>query len=164
MEFPKQALKTLEGDAREAAWRLAGSQFVKLTREPLVAFLAGQLGPDDPSMRAKVASFLKSDMGEAFMSAFLSLGLSLMPAQAGDVPQQLAKELRVRAMTGASDVVVDLLMGPLRQVISMYIQGAPAQEPAGLPAETAPAVRMESPERATIAEATPAHSNSQSSR
>jgi hypothetical protein len=160
MEFPKQALKTLETDAREAAWRLAGSQFVKLTREPLVAFLAGQLGPDDPAMRRKVADFLKTEMGEAFVSAFLSLGLSLMPAQAGEIPQHLAKELRVRAMTSASDAVVDLIMGPLRQVISMYIQGAPEERaPAGLPAETASTLHVESPEKATIAEATPAQSH-----
>jgi hypothetical protein len=134
MEFPKEALKTLEIDAKDAAYRLAGRQFVKLTREPLVAFLAGHLGPDDPSMRAKIAAFLDTELGEALVATMLSLGLSMIPKTAGDVPQHLAKELRIKAMTDVGDVVADLLMEPLRNVISNFLRGE--QAPA-LPAESA---------------------------
>jgi hypothetical protein len=58
----------------------------------------------------------------------LSASLSAMPQAAGDVPQKLARELRVRAMADAGDVLADVLMGPLRQVMALYLQdpqGAP---------------------------------------
>jgi hypothetical protein len=123
MEFPKEALKTLEIDAKDAAFRLAGRQFVKLTREPLVALLAGHLGQDDPSMRAKVGAFLDTELGEALVATLLSLGLSMIPETAGEIPQRLARELRVKAMTDVGDVVADLLMSPLRQVITDFLRG-----------------------------------------
>ena len=134
-------LKSLEVDATDAAWRLAGSQFVKLAREPIVALLSRHLGPDDPSLRARIAAFLDTELGASLLSGVLSLGLSAMPLPAGDVAHKLSRELRIRAMAGTSDVVADVLMGPLRQVAVTYLQGAgktePAEatprEPAGLP-------------------------------
>jgi hypothetical protein len=134
-------LKSLEVDATDAAWRLAGSQFVKLAREPIVALLSRHLGPDDPSLRGRIAAFLDTEIGASLRSGVLSLGLSAMPLPPGDVSHKLARELRIRAMAGTSDVVADVLMGPLRQVAVTYLQGggrAPeaetvAREPAGLP-------------------------------
>ncbi|MDO9015362.1 MAG: hypothetical protein Q7V43_00540 [Myxococcales bacterium] len=134
-------LKSLEVDATDAAWRLAGSQFVKLAREPIVALLSRHLGPDDPSLRGRIAAFLDTEIGASLLSGVLSLGLSAMPLPAGDVSHKLARELRIRAMAGTSDVVADVLMGPLRQVAVTYLQGAGkapeaeavAREPAGLP-------------------------------
>ena len=134
-------LKSLEVDATDAAWRLAGSQFVKLAREPIVALLSRHLGPDDPSLRGRIAAFLDTEIGASLLSGVLSLGLSAMPLPPGDVSHKLARELRIRAMAGTSDVVADVLMGPLRQVAVTYLQGggrAPeaetaAREPAGLP-------------------------------
>ena len=129
---------TLEVDASDAAWRLAGSQFVKLARDPLVALLSRHLAPGDESVRAKVAAFLETELGVSMLAAFLSMGLQAVPNTTNtDVPQKLARELRVRAMAGAGDVVADVLMGPLRQVMVMYLQGVPTEpesEPAALPA------------------------------
>lgn len=129
-------LKSLEVDATEAAWRLAGSQFVKLAKEPIVALLQRHLGPGDESMRARIAAFLDTELGTALLSGVLSAGLSAMPLPANNVSQQLAKELRVRSMASTGDVIADVLMGPLRQVAVMYLQGQPAapSDPAGLPA------------------------------
>lgn len=134
-------LKSLEVDATDAAWRLAGSQFVKLAREPLVALLSRHLGPDDPALRARIGAFLDTELGASLLSGVLSLGLSAMPLPAGDVSHKLARELRVRAMAGTSDVVADVLTGPLRQVAVTYLQAAPRgedaaaapREPAALP-------------------------------
>lgn len=126
-------LKTLENDAGDAAWRLAGSQFVKLAKEPLVAMLSRQLSPDDESFRARLASFLDTEMGSAILSSLLSVGLSALPLPNADMTQRLSRELRVRAMAGAGDVLADVLMGPLRQVAAMYLQGVPAGSPAGSP-------------------------------
>jgi hypothetical protein len=121
----KELLKMLEGDARDAGWRLAGKQFLKMTREPLVAFLNRHIGGDD-SMRAKIAAFFETDLGEAVLASMLSMGLTMLPESAGDIPKRLARELRVTAMTDVGDVVADLLMGPLRQVAVMYLQNVPA--------------------------------------
>jgi hypothetical protein len=129
-------LKTLEVDATEAAWRLAGSQFVKLAKEPIVALLSRHLGPGDESLRARIATFLDTELGTALLSGVLSAGLSAMPLPANNVSQQLARELRVRSMAATGDVIADVLMGPLRQVAVMYLQGQPGvapTEPAGLP-------------------------------
>jgi len=131
-------LKSLEVDATDAAWRLAGSQFVKLAREPLVALLSRHLGPDDPALRARIAAFLETELGASLLSGVLSLGLAAMPLPAGDVSHKLSRELRIRAMAGTSDVIADVLMGPLRQVAVTYLQGAAkGSEPEAAPREPA---------------------------
>ena len=131
-------LKSLEVDATDAAWRLAGSQFVKLARDPIVALLSRHLGPDDPSLRARIAAFLDTELGASLLSGVLSLGLAAMPLPPGDVAHKLSRELRVRAMAGTSDVVADVLMGPLRQVAVSYLQGAGrVDEPEATPREPA---------------------------
>lgn len=123
-------LKTLENDAGDAAWRLAGSQFVKLAKEPLVALLSRQLSPGDESFRARLAAFLDTEVGASILASLLSVGLSALPLPNQDVTQRLSRELRVRAMAGAGDVLADVLMGPLRQVAVMYLQGVPGASPA----------------------------------
>jgi hypothetical protein len=140
MTTPKPPImKTLQNDAVDAAWRTAASQFVKLTREPLVAVLSRHLGPDDESMRKKIADFLATDVGTALLTSVLSVGLSAMPATGNEAPQRLARELRVKAMTDMGDVVADVLMGPLRQVMALYLQGVPANLPVESPPELPPA-------------------------
>lgn len=137
------AVGELAPDAMDAAWRVAGVQFVKLAREPLVAALSRQLGPGDEALRGRIAAFLQTELGTAMLAALLSAGLSAMPnlpiLPGQDVTAKLARELRVKAMADAGDVVADLLMEPLRQTIAMYIQHAgtahalhdsPSREPA----------------------------------
>lgn len=129
-------LQTLQTDATDAAWRTAGAQFVKLARDPLAAVLCRHLGPDDPAFRARVAAFLQTELGASILSAVLSAGLSALPQASGPVPERLARELRVRAMSGVGDTLADVLMGPLREVASLYLRGEPetAPPPAELPA------------------------------
>ncbi len=117
-----EIVKTLKTDASEAAWRTAGSQFTKLAREPLVGLLSRHLGPDDDAMRGRIAAFLETELGTAMLSALLSAGLAAVPGNPGGVPERLSRELRVRAMADAGDVVADVLMGPLRQVMALYLQ------------------------------------------
>ncbi len=125
-------LEKIQIDATDAAWRTAGSQFVKLTREPLVGLLTRHLAPGDDAFRARAALFLETELGGAIVASILSAALSALPVTAGEVPQKLARELRVRAMSETGDVLADLLMGPLRQVIALYLQ-----DPAAMP-EVAP--------------------------
>ena len=128
-------VKTLQTDANEATWRIAGSQLLKLTREPLVALLSRHLGPEDESMRKRVATFLATDLGSSLLSAGLSMGLAAMPASAGDAPQRLAREMRIRSMAGVGDIVAEVISGPLRQVMAYYIKDMENAPSAMLPPE-----------------------------
>ena len=132
---------TAKIDANDAAWRVAGSQLVKLVREPVCAALCRHLGPNDDSLRVKIAAFLETDIGTAMLSAILSLALSQMTIAGSDIPEKLSRELRISAMADGADVVADLLMGPLKQVITSYLQGTPlpvqiAEDPKELPEPT----------------------------
>lgn len=131
----KAHLAKLAPDATDAAWRMAGSQFLKLAKEPLVALLSRHLGPDE-ALRAKIAAFLDTELGTALLSSVLSAGLSALPLPPNDVSQRLARELRIGGMARAGDALADVLMGPLRQVAAMYLQGLPAEgaTPPALPA------------------------------
>lgn len=161
MDNPKlnhPMLKTLEVDATEAGWRMAGSQFVKLAKEPIVALLSRHLGPDDESLRARIAAFLDTELGTALLSGVLSAGLSAMPLPANDISQRLSRELRVRAMATAGDAIADVLMGPLRQVAVMYLQGTPGaqpSDPAALPSTVGDGLKV--PQSVEAVEAVPAH-------
>lgn len=140
----KLPLANLTPDAMDAAWRIAGNQLVKLTREPLVAALSRNLGPGDEALRARIAAFLDTPLGTAVVTAILSVGLSAMPAIAlpgvgTQAVPRLAQELRVKAMADAADFAADLLMGPLRESLSLLIltAGTQPQAPASLD-ESAP--------------------------
>lgn len=131
-----KAVATLKVDASEAGWRIAGSQFIKMTKEPLVALLSRHLGPDDDALRGRIAAFLDTELGTAILSAILSAGLSAVPGEPNALPAMMARELRVRSMAGAGDVIADVLMGPLRQVAVMYLQAPAEPTPAELPGST----------------------------
>lgn len=134
-------IQTLQDDATDAAWRLAGSQFLKAAREPLVGLLQRHLGPDDSALRARIATFLETPVGAAVLGSVLSVGLTALPGSMGPAPARLARELRVKAMTDAGELVADVLMGPLRQVIATYLQGVPMGNEPQIVA--APTVRAE---------------------
>lgn len=128
-------LNTLKVDADAAAWRVAGSQLVKLVREPLCALLCRHLDANDESMRSKIASFLETDVGTAMLEAMLAMALSSMPQMTNGVPQKLGQELRIAAMADSADVIASLVMGPLMKVVTTYLQGVPVEaEPEKAPA------------------------------
>lgn len=119
-----QMLGRLKQDGIDAALRTAGNQFVKGTREPLVALLQRHLAPDDEAMRGRIAAFLDTEFGGAIVASLLSLGLSAMPQEIlGGAPAIMARELRVRALSEVGDAVADVLMGPLRETAALYLKG-----------------------------------------
>jgi hypothetical protein len=134
---------TLQHDALEAGWRTAGAQLVKLAREPLVGLLSRHLGPGDESMRARIAAFLETELGTAMLSSLLSVGLSVVPGVKGPVAERLSRELRVKAMAGATDALADVVMGPLRQVMGTYAKDLGAIVEASVPPTLAEAARAD---------------------
>lgn len=135
--FANKVLTTVKEDAQDAAWRTGGRQFVKLAQEPLVALLQRHLSPDDVGMRAKIAMFLQTDLGKAVVGSVLSIGLAAVP---GDekltaITQRLSKEVRTESMSLLGDLVAEVVMGPLRSVIALYLQDAEGLIQQALPKE-----------------------------
>lgn len=129
LSTPAKIVQKLAPEAIDAAWRMARMQFVKNTKEPTVALLLRHLAPDDESMRAKLAAFLDTDLGTALFEAVLSVGLSALPTLPGLPTARLAQELRIDSMARVGDSVADVVMGPLRQIAVMYLQGMPPTDP-----------------------------------
>lgn len=119
---PLSALSVLESDAHDAAWRTGAKQLLKLTKAPLVALLQRHLGKDDESLRAKLAEFLDTEIGEVLIASLLSVGISMMPGTSKATTERLAKELRVRAMSEAGDMAVDLLAEPMRLALGNILR------------------------------------------
>jgi hypothetical protein len=122
-----KAVEFVQTDVTEAAWRTAANQLTKLVREPLVALLARNLNDDSPEMRKRLSEFLDTEMGGVLITAVLSVGMSAMPPN--PKTERLGRELRIKAMADTGDVVADVLMGPLRQVMALYIQDGTGPAP-----------------------------------
>lgn len=123
-EIKMSVLQQVSNEASDAAYRTAAKQLVKLVKEPLIAAIQRHLGPGDDGVRAKIAAFLETDMGGFVIQTLIAASMSMVP---NTLPQQerLARELRVSSMADAGDMVADLLMGPLRDVISTYLKDVP---------------------------------------
>ena len=145
----KSLTQTLATDAGEAAWRTAGSQFVKLTREPLIGLLSRHLAPGDESARARIAAFLETEIGAAIVGAFLSVAIGAVPGPAAKHAARMSQELRIAAMAGAGDVLADLLTGPLLQVARLYLQDGVAVEPVRVAVDEAAPAASPEPEAST---------------
>ncbi len=145
MADPRTPLtQQLQQDAIDAAWRTAATQFVKLARDPIAAALSRKLAPGDESLRSRIAAFLETEVGTAVMSGLLSMGLSALPggvAKVGGISQahldRLTRELRLKSMAEVADVAADLVMGPLRETLSLMVRTA-GTSIAELPATTEP--------------------------
>lgn len=113
-----------KNEAMIAAKRTAAKQLVKLVREPLVAAIGDQFG-DDPTTRKKIGKFLNTQLGEALVSIVLSFGISMLPgmpvANMQNISKDFADELRVKGMTDVGEFFAELMMGPMREIISSYI-------------------------------------------
>ncbi len=144
-----QTMTTLDQakvDASEAALRTAAKQLAKAARDPLAGAVARHLAPGDDGMRAKVAALLETEAGLAMLKALLSLALDAIP-QAGTRGAALAHELRVQAMADGADLALDLVMGPLREVVALYLQ-----DPGGVAAPALDAPQAKSVEWMTAGE------------
>lgn len=134
------AANEAKANAQEAAWRTAANQMVKLTRDPLAGLLQRHLGPNDESMRKKIADFLMTEAGTALLAGVLATGIMTLPGMS-EKASELARQLRIKAMADMGDLAMDVLMGPLRQVMAAYLQGDLPELPA--PPQLGPATPLE---------------------
>jgi chromosome segregation ATPase len=123
-----QVKETIKTDANDAGLRIGAKQLTKLVQEPLAAVIGRHLGPDDESVRKKISDFMGTEAGRAITAMMLSGAISSIPGQNPELVQKLARELRVSAMVDTGDMLAEVLMGPLRTVMSLYLQGVPEVE------------------------------------
>lgn len=138
----ERAISQLKDDAADAGTRVMAKQFVKLAREPAVALLSRNLAPDDEGMRAKVAAFLETEMGTAVMQMLLSSALMVVPESAagGELASDISRELRVAFMADAGDMLAEVVVAPLREVMSKALAGTPAIRVEIAPEASAPVI------------------------
>jgi len=110
----------------EAGIRVAARQMVKLTVEPLAALLAGPNA--EPSARTAAASFLRSPLGKTMVGSVTGMALQQLVAKATNAEERtfwsrVAKELRVEAMATGGDMLADVVMEPLRAIMTNAISG-----------------------------------------
>ncbi len=145
----------------EVGMRLAGKQFTKFIQEPLVALTLRDLDPDSPEdmkkFRSKVANFLQTKLGKALIQLMLAGVFSAVPNREREeaerlnasrdiskgegrvgvtdsFPERMSRELRTSAYSETGDIIVDLIMGPLRDITTDLIKkGYVTKEPAQLP-------------------------------
>lgn len=121
-EKRNQVIRQVKEEASEAAMRMGARQLVRLVRAPMVAYLQKNLAPGDESFRKSAAEFLETPVGESLLSGVISAALSAMPLRDPAVAG-LSRELRVKSIEGVGDAAVEVVMGPLREVLSTFIQG-----------------------------------------
>lgn len=119
LDISEHRYDAVKSEISEASYRVAASQFVKMVRDPLAALIVRHIGHEDDSARNKIGSFLRTDIGYAFVSSVLSV----VVGHFGDteMTRSLSRELRVGAMAEISDSIADLIAEPLRKVISELI-------------------------------------------
>jgi len=127
----------LAKDASEAVKRTAAKQFLRLMTTPAVGLLLRHLDPaGSDTTRARIATFLGGPIGQGGL-AFL-LGVVLPKVWPNDSRVAvLATELRRTGLEMVGDSVMEVLMGPLREVLTLYLQD-PAWKPPMLNAPTPP--------------------------
>ena len=119
----KEFFRHRKAELEAAALRTGASQMVKLVAEPITALLVRHLAPEDEgAFRAKVAAFLETEVGRSVLAGLISVGLSTLPI-ADERVEGIARELRISSLAGIGDAVAELVMGPLRAVLSSELRG-----------------------------------------
>lgn len=116
----------IKSEATEASFYIAANQATKMVRDPLAALLARNLGDDSPEFRAQISRFLRTEMGTALVSGVLSMAVEVAPIDP-KYRAPLARSMRVNAMAGFGNELVDVFAEPLRNVMSLYLQGLPPE-------------------------------------
>jgi hypothetical protein len=132
----KTKTQQLRAEANDAAWFVAASQANKVAQKHLTALLLRELGDESPKMRAKVARFMKGDLGQFLTAIILSIGVDagapfLAQLAGGKLGvnqerlERLATALRVSAMATGGLVLTDKFMGPLTNMTAEMLRGVP---------------------------------------
>lgn len=124
----RKVVDTALEDASEIGIRLGAKQLAKGVQEPLVNLLIqGFQLEDNPSIRNKIAAFLNTEFGFGIISMACSFGVQALPLgeRAKPVLERLSKELRWQGEMAVTEPVVELLMTPLRSLLTQQVLQLP---------------------------------------
>lgn len=116
----------MKSDGTKAAYRVAGKQMTKGTKQALLLVLEKQ-GHGKESVAA-FASMLDSATGEAVISVVLGLSLTYLPMVSGDPrAQKLAEEFRVAGIAGIGNEAMGFAISSLLPIITQAMSNLPAE-------------------------------------
>ena len=123
-------------DGKDATNRIIIRQAKKAVQSAAVAALETD---EDELFRTKVAKALATPLGGAVITGAISGALMTVPGAAAEA---LAREARIAALVDGGDVVLDLVMKPLRELLCGVLKNAEGAEellktlPVGVPKVT----------------------------
>ena len=124
----QRALSTVRTEGTEALWRTAATQTVMAVHAPILAALKRQHLSE--GVIEGIRSFLETDIGRATIAVLLGTALQNIPTF-GNNPkvQRLASEIRIYGMTTCGNVVANIVMDPIRGVLTDLISAIPEEAP-----------------------------------
>lgn len=114
--------QNLKADSSEALNRIKARQLTELVREPIAAKIAASIDPNDDGMKNKILAAFNTEAGEGVFKLLLSLLINAVPLE-NEMITGIAKEIRVQGMTTVGDEIMDVVMGPLREVLTTFVAG-----------------------------------------
>lgn len=114
-------------EGADAIWRSVADQYKETVKVPFLAALYRNLniggnGTMDKVIRAKVAKFLETDLGDSLFMYVLSFSTQFITYQK-TMAQRLARELRVAAQAKIFSKVMTAFFGPMRAALDEVIRG-----------------------------------------
>lgn len=121
-------LDMVKTDAKDAGYRIAATQISKGTRTAILTLLEKQGGSSD-GVKA-LGEMLDTEYGAAIISMAIGLGGTYLPVGAMKDPriQRVCEELRINAMAGAGNKVVNELMEILMPVLMGALANLPEEK------------------------------------
>ncbi len=109
--------------AQEANVREMARQFKSLFAESLVGAISSD--DDDDALRNRISKFLESPIGDFLLSQGIHKLMGMVPEEipGGEFAAQIRKEVGIQGYQDAEHKALELIMGPLRQVIRSSLKG-----------------------------------------
>lgn len=115
---------TLKSDAKEAAYRVVGTQLLLTAKNGLLNVLRKR-GINNKYVNT-VSDFLETDIGSALLSTGVGVAVSYLPAFKKDTrAQTIAKEFRVAGIVVLGNLIVDRTVGDILPIIKNIIRVLP---------------------------------------
>lgn len=142
----------LKEDSRDAAFRVAGTQIIKIAKTGILNVLRSK-GIENKQIEA-VSNFLDTEVGSAVLSTFVGVAFNYIPPFNKDErAKTLAREFRVGGMALAGNLLADEALASLLPKMSGILESLPSL-PTGKKtkfrlADTSEYEELEEPEPAT---------------
>jgi hypothetical protein len=120
-------VEMVKGDAKEAAYRVAGTQITNGVKVGVVKLFESKGGKSEHMTMLK--EVLDSEVGDSLIALLLGFGLNYAPGLKDDPRiQKLSEEFRINGMAVAGNAIVGAAMESFLPVLTGALQALPAEE------------------------------------